>query len=79
MTTDTQNKKKSLGMKQVNNTEIFKLARKNNVIKAVTRLERAQIKSRKLGKSSCDKSCKLDNQLHERNLETLMKFFSKLT
>ena len=33
--------KKSLGMKQVNNTEIFKLARKNNVIKAVTRLERA--------------------------------------
>lgn len=42
MTTDTQNKKKiSLGMKQVNNTEIFKLAKKNNVIKAVTRLERA--------------------------------------
>lgn len=42
MTTDTQNKKKkSLGKKQVNNTEIFKLARKNNVIKAVTRLERA--------------------------------------
>ena len=40
MTTDTQNKKKSLGKKQVNNTEIFKLARKNNVIKAVTRLER---------------------------------------
>lgn len=41
MTTGTQNKKKFLGMKQVNNTEIFKLARKNNVIKAVTRLERA--------------------------------------
>lgn len=73
MTTDTQNKKKSLGMKQVNNTEIFKLAR------SCDDLNGHKIKSRKLGKSSCDKSCKLDNQLHERNLETLMKFFSKLT
>lgn len=35
MIIDIQNKKKFLGMKQVNNIEIFKLVRKNNVIKVV--------------------------------------------